>query len=200
MNASASEPSSEASTRRILTIPNVLSLLRLGTVPVFVWLFVTGRELAAAIIYVAGAWSDFFDGYIARRTNSVSEFGKLLDPLADRIFIAALAVALLARDALPWSLVAVVVVRDLLVLGFFPVLERRGIERIEVNFVGKAATACLLFGLAWIAASFVWEPLGRTVGLVVASVGALLYWVAGGLYAREAIAKLRAQGRRRAAK
>ena len=52
---------------RVLTVPNVLSAIRLATVPVFLYLFVTGREEAAVILYGAGAWTDFFDGYIARR-------------------------------------------------------------------------------------------------------------------------------------
>ena len=70
---------------RIWTVPNIISFVRLATVPVFVVLFVTGRENAAVILYALGAWSDFLDGYIARRTNSVTDLGKLLDPLADKL-------------------------------------------------------------------------------------------------------------------
>src|ERR671918_764728 len=88
---------------RLLTIPNLLSFGRLATVPVFVWLFVSGREDAAVILYAVAAWTDFFDGFIARRTHSVTELGKLLDPLADRVFIVALALALVARGTLAWG-------------------------------------------------------------------------------------------------
>src|SRR5919106_1769508 len=88
---------------RLLTIPNLLSFGRLATVPVFVWLFVSGRENAAVIVYAVAAWTDFFDGFIARRTHSVTELGKLLDPLADRVFIVALALALVARGTLAWG-------------------------------------------------------------------------------------------------
>jgi cardiolipin synthase len=180
---------------RLLTVPNVLSLLRLASVPVFVVLFVTSREEAAVILYAAGATSDFFDGYIARRTHTVTELGKLLDPLADRIFIVALAVALVAREVLPLWLALVVIARDVLVLSLFPALESRGIERIRVNFVGKTATASLLAGLtvlAWSETTFVGSGEATPLGMALSVVGAILYWVAGALYAREAIRKIHA--------
>lgn len=177
--------------RSVWTVPNVLSFLRLLSVPVFLYLFISGREAAAVVLYAVGAWSDFFDGVIARRLNQVSELGKLLDPLADRIFIAALLIALVARDAIPLWLAVVVVGRDLLLLSLFPIVERRGIQRIEVNFVGKSATAALLVGLTWLGASFVWEFIGRTIGLGFVYAGAVLYWVAASLYAREAWRRLK---------
>ena len=179
---------------RILTIPNVISFVRLATVPVFIWLFVSGFENAAVILYAAGAWSDFFDGYIARRTNSVTELGKLLDPLADRIFIAALVIALVVRDTLPWWVALVILGRDLLVLSLFPYLERRKIQRIAVNRVGKTATAALLAGLtllAWSETTFPGANGVELAGLALTWLGALLYWAAGYLYGREALAKLR---------
>ena len=182
---------------RILTIPNVISFVRLATVPVFIWLFVSGYENAAVILYAAGAWSDFFDGYIARRTNSVTELGKLLDPLADRIFIAALVIALVVRRTLPWWVAVVILGRDLLVLSLFPYLERRKIQRISVNRVGKTATAALLAGLtllAWSETTFAGADAVGVPGLVFTLSGAALYWGAAYLYAREAIAKLRELG------
>jgi cardiolipin synthase len=181
--------------RRLWTIPNVLSLLRLASVPVFVWLFVSDRENAAVVLYAVGAWTDFFDGVIARRFDQVSELGKLLDPLADRILILALAIALVARDALnPW-LAASVVGRDLLILSVFPFLERRKVERIAVNFTGKSATASLLTGLTSLAygeTTFPGARAGDEVGLAFTVLGAVLYWVAAVIYAREARDKLRA--------
>jgi cardiolipin synthase len=180
---------------RLATIPNVLSLLRLISVPVFVFLFVTGREESAVVLYAAGAASDFLDGYIARRTHSVTEVGKLLDPLADRIFIVALAVALVSREVLPLWLAIAVIARDVLVLSLFPALESRGIERIRVNVVGKTATASLLFGLTLLAWSETSFPLNSDVaplGMAFTLVGGALYWVAGALYAREAVNKIHA--------
>ncbi|HWL66002.1 MAG TPA: CDP-alcohol phosphatidyltransferase family protein [Actinomycetota bacterium] len=187
-------PSAE---RRVLTIPNLLSFLRLASVPVFLWMWssaASGRRDGAVILYAIGAWSDFFDGYIARRTNSVTELGKLLDPLADRVFIIALAVALVIADVLPAWLTGVIVARDVLVLAAFPVLEKRGLPRIAVSRVGKTATAALLSGLTLLA--FSETSVAGTdqglfagvilVGLTLMGVGAVLYWVAAVLYARDA--------------
>ncbi len=178
-----------------LTIPNLLSALRLASVPVFVTLFVKGRENLAVAIYIAGAWTDFFDGYIARRFNQVTELGKLLDPLADRVMIVALTIALVARDILPLWLALVLIVRDLLILAAFPALERKGVARIRVNFVGKCATAALLTGLSWLAWSqttFPGEGFGDEIGMPLVILGAILYWVAAGTYAGQARDSLRA--------
>jgi cardiolipin synthase len=185
------EPS--ASDKRIWTLPNILSFIRLATVPFFIWLFASGREEAAVILYGAGAWTDFFDGYLARKLNAVSELGKLLDPLADRVFIIALVIALVSRDALPLWLALGILIRDAVLLVAFPLLERRGIERVRVNFTGKTATASLLFGLtllAWGETSFAGARVGEILGMAFTIFGAVLYWVAAGMYAREAIGKL----------
>jgi cardiolipin synthase (CMP-forming) len=184
-------------TNRVLTLPNLLSLLRLATVPVFLYLFVTDREEAAVVLYALGALTDFFDGFIARRLGQVSEIGKLLDPLADRIFIIALALALVAQGALPWWLATAIVVRDVVLLSLLPLLERRGSGRIAVNFTGKTATAFLLFGLTWLAISetdFVSASFSEAVGLVFTIAGTVLYYVAAGMYARTALARIQAAG------
>lgn len=174
---------------RILTIPNVLSLARLAAVPVFVWLFVTGREDAAVLLYALAAWTDFFDGYIARRTDSVTELGRLLDPLADRIFIAALAIALVATGALDLWLAAVIVGRDLVILAAYPFVQKGLATKIRVNFTGKSATAALLLGLTLLAVgetSLSWVSAVDEVGRAFVWLGAVLYWVSGAMYARSA--------------
>ena len=177
---------------RWATLPNALSLARLGTAPVFLRLFTTGREDAAVMLYGAGAITDFWDGYLARRTHSVSELGALLDPVADRVFIATLAAALVARGDLgPW-MAASVMGRDALVIAGFWALERRGI-RLAVNRTGKAATACLLGGLSFVAVSatrFGSHDAFRRAGVAATSVGACLYWIAGMMYAGEARGRL----------
>lgn len=188
----------EAARGRVATVPNVLSISRLALVPVFVALFVTGNEEAGVIVYAVGAGTDFFDGYIARRTGSITELGKVLDPLADRVFIIALSVALVVSDTLPLWLALFVIARDVAVVSLFPILDRRGMMRIPVNFAGKSATASLLFGLTWLAWSrtgFPLHELGVGVGMTFTLIGAVLYWVAGAMYAREAIRRLSAPGR-----
>ena len=193
MTTSSVVPTSRTAARRIATLPNLLSIARLCSVPVFLWLFTSGREEAAVIVYGAGAWTDFFDGYIARRLDQVSALGQLLDPLADRVFIVALAVALVATDGLPLWLAIGIVARDVLLLSMWPLFERRSRVRIAVNFVGKTATACLLVGLTALAVSRTdWSvaDAGEAIGLIFVIAGAVLYWVAAAMYAREAIQKL----------
>ena len=177
---------------RYLTVPNVLSGLRLASVPVFLYLFVSGREEAAVLLYAAGALTDFFDGFIARRLDQTSELGKLLDPLADRVFIVALALALVMVDALPWVLAGAILARDLVLLSVWPWFERRGVGRIPVNFTGKTATAMLLFGLTLMALAETDFPVGvgDEIGIVFVVGGTVLYYAAGAMYAREAYRRL----------
>jgi cardiolipin synthase len=189
----SSEAAAPAVSKRLLTLPNVLSLARLLSVPVFVWLFIAGHTDAAVVLYAVAAWTDFFDGFLARRTGSVTELGMLLDPLADRVFIVALAVALVARDALPWWLTVAVVARDVALVSAYPFIDRRVASRIPVSFVGKTATAALLVGLtllAWGETSFPGAGITDEPGLWSTVVGALLYYVAGVMYAREAMTRM----------
>lgn len=180
-------------TNRVVTVPNILSALRLASVPVFLFLFVTEREEAAVLLYAAGAFTDFFDGYIARRLSQVSEVGKVLDPLADRVFIVALTFALVAVGALPWPLASAIVVRDVALLSVWPLFERRGAGRIEVNFTGKSATAMLLVGLTWMTLGETDWPLSSVagdIGLGFVLAGVVLYYVSAWMYASEAYSRI----------
>lgn len=186
----ASTTAEPVASSAILTIPNVISFARLATVPFFLWLWFAGSREVAVVVYAIGAWTDFFDGFIARRTGSVSELGKLLDPLADRVFIVALAIALVGGGTLPWWLAVAIIGRDVVILSLYPLVQRRGVPKIAVNFVGKSATAALLFGLTWLALSetdFGLADIGDEVGIAFVIFGAVLYWVAGAMYARIAI-------------
>jgi cardiolipin synthase len=183
------------------SLPNAISLMRLGSVPVFVWLFTTGREDLAVLLYAVAAATDFLDGFIARRTGSVTDLGKLLDPLADRVFIMALALALVARGTLPAWLAIAVIGRDVLLLSLWPLVERHGVQRIPVNFAGKCATALLLVGLTALAlseTSFDPGPTMRDLGLGCSIAGALLYWAAGAFYLRAVRARTRLTPREQA--
>ena len=193
MKASTTTEPSTASDA-IVTVPNIISFARLATVPFFLWLWFQGSREVAVVVYGIGAWTDFLDGYIARRTGAVSELGKLLDPLADRVFIVALAIALVGGGTLPWWLAAAVIGRDVVILSLYPLVQRRGVPKIAVNFIGKSATAALLIGLTWLALSetdFGWADIGDEVGIAFVMIGAVLYWVAGAMYARAAIAGMR---------
>jgi phosphatidylglycerophosphate synthase len=110
--------------------------------------------------------------------------------LADRIFIAALVVALVATDVLPLWVALAIVGRDVLILALYPVVHRGALRKIRVNFVGKCATAALLAGLTTLAVgetSLSWGDALEVPGSVLVAVGAVLYWVSGAMYAKEAL-------------
>jgi cardiolipin synthase len=100
---------------------------------------------------------------------------------------------LVVRGTLVWWLAAIVIARDVLVLAAYPMIERRGLERIPVNLVGKAATALLLFGLTWLAVSATtvsWHRAAHVIGFGLVLAGACLYWVATFMYGREVMARV----------
>ena len=175
---------------RVLTIPNALSAARLAGVPVFLWLVLGPRTATAdywavALLIVAGA-TDWLDGKIARALNQGSRLGQVLDPAADRLYIAATIVALAVRAIIPWWLVAVLALRELVVGGALAVLKRRvGFSTLQVSLVGKAATLCLLyaFPLLFLGDHPGWGgTLARVIGWAFAIWGTVLYWWAAMLY------------------
>jgi len=175
---------------RIWTIPNALSAARLAGVPVFLWLVLglrsaTGDYWAVGLLIGAGA-TDWLDGKIARALNQGSRLGQVLDPAADRLYIAATIVALAVRTIIPWWLVAVLALRELVVGGALAVLKRRvGFGTLQVSLVGKAATLCLLyaFPLLFLGDHPGWGgTLARVIGWAFAIWGTALYWWAAMLY------------------
>lgn len=133
---------------RVLTIPNVLSVIRLVLLPVFAYLLLERQSYgpALAILIFSGA-SDWADGKIARLVaNQSSRLGELLDPLVDRIYMVAVPVVLALADVVPWWLVAVLLGRDVLLAATLPVLRGRGVTALPVTYIGKAATFALMSG------------------------------------------------------
>jgi CDP-diacylglycerol--glycerol-3-phosphate 3-phosphatidyltransferase len=136
-------------------LPNALTVLRLALIPVFVALVVAsdaGHSWAAAIVFAGAGITDQIDGWLARRWRVESEFGKYVDPLADRLMIDAAVVLLWLEGRLPWPALALVLVRDGLLLLGTPAATRRGYE-FSVSFLGKAATWGLYASLALILAT-----------------------------------------------
>lgn len=133
---------------RVLTIPNVLSVIRLVLLPVFAYLMLARHSYgpALAILMFSGA-SDWADGKIARlMANQSSRLGELLDPLVDRIYMVAVPVVLALAGVVPWWLVAVLLGRDVLLAATLPVLRGRGVTALPVTYIGKAATFALMSG------------------------------------------------------
>lgn len=179
---------------QVWTVPNLLSFVRLVLVPVFIWLLVE-RELGwAALLLVVAGVSDFADGKIARHYGLVSRLGQVLDPIADRLYIAATLLGLAAVGAIPWWLVAVLVARDAFILSMYPVVRRHRLPIPEVDFIGKAATFNLLGGFPLILLGQLdgwWTVVSLATGWALAWWGTGLYWVAGLVYTWQVIDMVR---------
>lgn len=186
--ASPDQPGPEGgSLDRIATIPNLLSFARILLIPVFVGLLLhRGTELPGLILLGFTVATDWVDGYIARRTGQVSNLGKILDPVADRLALAAALVALLVRDAVPLWAALLVLVRDAVVLITGLVLLARARIRIEVRWVGKIATLGLMVGIpaiAWASFDLPFHGAMRVVGWACYAAGIVLYYAATVAYA-----------------
>lgn len=130
----------------VLTVPNVLTVLRFMGVPLFVWLVLGAREYGYAVLVLAIMGStDWIDGYVARRFNQTSRLGRILDPAADRLALIAVAVTLVIAGVVEWWYLAALVVPDV-VLGSVSLFYFRNHPDLPVSRIGKIRTAFLLLG------------------------------------------------------
>ena len=179
----------------VLTVPNVLSLARIVSIPAFCWLAANERtRLWGIFLFAVIVSTDWVDGYIARKTDQVSELGRILDPVADRLAIAAGLLTFAVSGIFPFWAALLILVRDLAVLlGGAGLLWGRDV-RIEVRWIGKIATASLMAAVTWIAWGNAGNPFGEVLlvgGWLAFVVGIIEYYVAAGLYAidvRDALA------------
>jgi cardiolipin synthase len=195
-------PSSVAS-NRIWTIPNVISFIRLLGVPLFLYLLLGPQnDVAAVIVLAVGGTTDWVDGFVARRMNSVSRLGELLDPFADRLYILATLIGFTVRGVVPYWLTGALLLRELVLAVALLVLRRRGYGPPPVHYVGKTGTFVLL-------AAFPVILLARAVPSIDGWAGPIgwglawwalaLYWAAGVLYLAQTAQLLRDDRARRAA-
>jgi len=123
-------------------LPNALTLARLAVIPVFVALMIKAGDAhswPAGILFGVAGITDQIDGFLARRWHVESRFGKIADPLADRLMIDAAVILLVVYGRLPWAALVVIAARDVLLLAGWRVLAPRGVD-LDVNLLGKAAT------------------------------------------------------------
>lgn len=167
---------------RVVTVPNLISGLRLVCVPLFGYLIVTGADAAAlGVLFFAGV-SDYLDGVLARRWDQVTRLGQLLDPAADRLYVAVALLGLAWRDVLPWALVLALVLRDVLLTLNVGLLRARGFSSLPVHRVGKAATFALLIALPLLLLSETvdaWRAVVLPLAWAALLWGVGLYWWAG---------------------
>ena len=137
--------------RDVWSIANLITLLRLLLVPVFLVVLLSSRpdkDTIAFVIFVVAASTDFLDGLVARSTHSVTELGKTLDPLVDRALIASAVIGLFLIGRLPLWVALVFVLRDVYLAAGMAYLERHGVKRPAVSWLGKITTAVALTGVA----------------------------------------------------
>ena len=196
MDTSEGTPAA-GSGRRVLTVPNAISALRIALIPVFVALILDEHTTTAGLImFGCVIATDWVDGTIARRTGQVSELGKVLDPVADRLAIAAGIIALAIRGVFPvWAAVAIIA-RDVAILGVGVYLLSRRHIRLEVRWIGKVATFSLMVAvpaIAWGALDLPLAAAATAVGWVCFAVGIVEYYIAAGVYAQDARRALASQ-------
>jgi cardiolipin synthase len=180
---------------RVLTAANMISFARLLGVPLFLYLlFGIGATGAAIAVLAIGGTTDWVDGWVARRFGQVSRVGELLDPLVDRLYIAATVVAFTIEEVVPLAFTAALVARELVLLVCLGVLRRYGFGPPPVHYLGKTATFVLLFAfpvLLLAHVSPVAEPLAYPLGWGLAWWGIGLYWLAAVLYVVQVVGLVR---------
>ena len=163
-------------------LPNALTIARLALIPVFVVLMLTaegGHSWPAGIVFGIAGITDQIDGYLARRWHVESEFGRIFDPLADRLMIDAAVILLFVADHMPWAGLVVILGRDILLLAGYKAIAPQGYE-LNVNFIGKAATWLLYAGIGFMIVthpSTDWPYWIFWAGLILAVIAGVMYAV-----------------------
>ena len=130
----------------VWNIPNVLTMIRMILIPVFVVLFFKGCKMAALAVFAAASLTDMLDGYLARKLNQITDFGKLFDPLADKLMVLTAMVCQGIAGVFPWIAIIIVAVKELvMVLGGIFMLSKNVV--VYSNYVGKAAQVCFIASL-----------------------------------------------------
>ena len=186
---------------------NFITMLRVAVTPGFVVLMVLSNshpnlKYAAFGLFFFGALTDWADGFVARRTDSVTEFGKTADPLADRLFIGATLITLYAMRILPLPFLVLVLGRDLVMAAGYPIIGKIDPTKIAVHWTGKVATAVLFLSLGLLTLSpaphagsyfsFAGYPFTcwvnwQTAGLWLFAVGIIWSLISGGIYISRAL-------------
>jgi cardiolipin synthase len=180
---------------RILTAPNLITMVRLLCIPIFLWLlFGAHHQTAAAILLAALGATDWIDGFVARRYHQVSTFGKVLDPTADRILVATAVISVIVHGAVPLWFGIATIAREALVSVMVLFLAALGAARIDVLWVGKAGTFALMFAYPTFLlghGTAAWQSPVRDIAWVVGIIGLTLAWVAAASYVVPARTALR---------
>lgn len=163
--------------RELWNVPNVISLIRLALIPVFIWLIAIDEYGWAGILLGVIGATDWIDGYLARRLNQVTEVGKFLDPLADRVAVIVAVVGGLLTPVLPTWFALLLILREVLI-GIGAIIGwRNGVTKLDVRWLGKLATLML-----YVSISFFYVGVGFEldwlvwIAYVIGVPGLIIYW------------------------
>ena len=166
---------------RVVTIPNLLTVVRFMGVPLFIWLVLAQKEYWAGVVVLAVmAGTDWIDGYIARRFDQASKLGRVLDPIADRLALLAVAFTLVIAGVVPWLSLAALVIPDAVLLVLTLSLFH-GHPDLPVSVVGKVRTGLLLLGTPLLLLSRLDTGMSATLltaAWVVLGLGLVGHWIA----------------------
>ncbi len=163
-------------------VPNALTIARFAAIPVFAWLYLRagdGAAWGAGLFFAGAALTDQIDGYLARRWDVHSAFGRVADPLADRLMIGTAVVLMWASGRIPLVAAVIVLARDLLLVLGYKLLAPRGFE-LEVTFLGKLATWVLYAALGFVLVTeegTAWPLVILWIGIGLSLVAAVQYLV-----------------------
>jgi cardiolipin synthase len=178
------------SRKEVLTIPNLVTFIRALGIPIFLWLLLKENLHGWSFIVMAiGAWTDYFDGKLARWLGQESELGAILDPAIDRLYIAATVIGLALKHYIPWWLVVVLATRDLWMLAMVKIYRNKTGRVFTVTFLGKAATFNLLYAFPFLllAGHSAWGQFAHTFGWSFAIWGIGLYLLTAFNYSSQAL-------------
>ncbi|MEE9232603.1 MAG: CDP-diacylglycerol--glycerol-3-phosphate 3-phosphatidyltransferase [Nitrospirales bacterium] len=170
-----------------VNLPNAITLLRILLIPVFVWLFSESnpdRALAAALVFASAAFTDFLDGYLARRRGQITNVGKLLDPVADKLLVASGLILLVQFQRVAVWLAIVMIAREMIVTGARAVAAKEGFI-VPADSLGKYKVVGQIGGLLFLLLQGVWistEDLFFYVGTGLLYIALVLSLISGSRY------------------
>ena len=174
-----------------MNIPNTLTILRLILLPVMIWAVMAGYSWLALGLYVFGAVTDFLDGYLARKLNQVSAFGTFLDPIADKVYVMAVLVTLVANGAIAgvWIIAVIIILaREFLVAGLREYLGPKNVK-LPVSQLAKGKTALQMIALGVLIAPLI-LPFQTLIGLILIAGAAIVTVITGIQYMRKGLAHM----------
>lgn len=172
-----------------ITVPNLISVLRILSIPVIAVLVARHQMVEALVVLAISAVSDGIDGIVARMFDQVSKIGQILDPIADLLLIFCSILALGVAGIIPWWMLIIVGLRDLLMALLVLLLAQHDYGPLPVHFVGKAGTAMLMISITALIFCDIWNnPIADLLHLAALAAGIWgigLYWLAGYIYIRQ---------------